>query len=264
MFKGSQQQDAQEFLRCLLTQIHEEMGIQVPQSEEGCGHKSCDHRDSMVSFDSDTSGDSHSSQSRLVSATRNSPLTKIRSSSSSSLPRIKLTGSTHNSPSCQSKLSKYSKIISTSSAKSSVESIPTHLTGSKVSLEPQEGVVEWAEGDVFVADLTDRRVTVHKNYLSTAQSRISHDQDSSNQITSPEAVSPTVSGEMAVESSIDEDPQESTGGLPTTPPASGGGTSRGETEKINCEPATETQNHTETQAPPIKVEAPPTSRSAGE
>ncbi len=127
MFRGSHQQDAQEFLRCLLTQIHEEISMQVPSLEEwphGCDSASCDHhcfhRDSMVSCDSDTSVDS---QSRLVESLKNSPVVKKKSSGDSS--HRSSGGSTHSSPSTQSKFSlKYSKIKPTSSGKSSAESSP--------------------------------------------------------------------------------------------------------------------------------------------
>lgn len=197
-FKGSQQQDAQEFLRCLLSQIHDELGIRVPSAEDwpcGCGLESCDHqpcyhRDSMLSCDSDTSLDSHSSQSRLVSGPHGSPLAK-KSGISSSLSYIRHSGSAHNSPTFQSKHAlKYSKIISTATAsiKGSVESIPGQH---RCSHEPQqlserETVLDWNEGDVFVADLTTRAVQVHRNYLkgSRSNSKDSCAQESTNQITS--------------------------------------------------------------------------------
>ena len=181
-FKGSQQQDAQEFLRCLLTQIHEEMGTRVPPPEEGGRGRG--HRESMVSCDSDTSGDSQCSQTRLVGSVQNSPLNKKRSSSSSSLSRIKLPGSTHSSPAAQSKFSKYSKIITSSSAKSSVESIPAQVMRAGQGVRSvEEGVVEWEEGDVYLADFIDDKVTVHRNYLGSASSRgssssVSCDQES--------------------------------------------------------------------------------------
>ena len=271
MFKGSQQQDAQEFLRCLLSQIHDEMGLQVPLNEEGCGLKSRDHRDSMISCDSDTSGDSHSSQSRLVGSNRNSPVTKKRSTSFTSLPRIKTPGSIHNSPSSQSKLTKYSRIISPASAKGSVESIPNNLTstGSKVSLDQQaqEGVVEWAEGDVLVVDLVDRKVTVHRNYIKTSPARAeqSCDQESSNQNTPAdrEITMETIRGGEQAPATPPE-PRGATppGSNPTllvTPPE---GTSQDETEQSSRVSedtlATPTKEKTPpTSSPPSKDEPPP-------
>ena len=251
MFKGSQQQDAQEFLRCLLTQIHDETGLYPPQPDEGDHHhRSCDHRDSMVSCDSDTSGDSHSSQSRLVSSAHSSPLIKTRSSSSSSLSRLK-TGSAHNSPSSQSKTTKYSKIISTSSStKSSMESIPTHLAGGsggpRGSPEPQEDVVEWAEGDVFEVDLADGKVKVHRNYLNSESATLQHggddDEGSTNQIT-------CIDDPLPSESDLSQGSEDrGRVSLPAMPTARGGGASRGDTQPDSLV----------TRAPPTKVEATPT------
>lgn len=212
-FKGSQQQDAQEFLRCLLTQIHDEMGIQVPspaeQSTRGCGQ-----RESMMSCDSDMSGESQCSQSRLVGSARNSPLIKKRSSSSSSLSRLKLPGSTHSSPASHNKFSKYSKVITSSSAKSSVESIPMVTgirgAGSRGSLEQQEVGVEWEEGDVFVADVIDGKVKVHRKYIRqpppqgspTSQSR---DPGMTNRITCVDDSLPSESSLSSAESVREEE-----------------------------------------------------------
>ena len=180
MFKTTQQQDAQEFLRCLLTQIHDEIGIQVPQVEDcGCGRGSCDiqQRDSVVSCDSDTSAESLSSQSRLVGSCKNSPLPKKNTGSLSPLSYIK--PSTQNSPISQSKSShKYTMVISTSSIKSSEESIPSQLKNSphrsrrKISggtgTTPSSRVrvnIEWGDMDVFEADVVSGNVRIHRNYL---------------------------------------------------------------------------------------------------
>ena len=212
-FKGSQQQDAQEFLRCLLTQIHDEMGIQVPSLAEQ-GTRGCGQRESMMSCDSDVSGESQCSQSRLVGSTRSSPLIKKRSNSSSSLSRLKLTGSAHGSPASQFKFSKYSKVITSSSAKSSVESIPmvTGIQGavSRSSLEQQEVGVEWEEGDVFVADVIDGRVKVHRKYIRQQPSQglptsQSHDQELTNRITCVDDSLPSESSGSSEESVQEED-----------------------------------------------------------
>lgn len=277
IFKGSQQQDAQEFLRCLLSQVHEELAIQVPQLE---GDRACAYRDSMVSCDSDTSAESHSSQSRLVGSARNSPVTKKRSSSSSSLSRvIKLPGSAHNSPSSQ----KYTKIMS-SSAKNSVESIPSHVpaTGSRVSLEhrEKEGVVEWAERDVFLADIIEGKVTAYRNYLSLRPSSSidglsSHDHESANPITS---LVPSLSergsasdGDLrtAGNGSPSRDATPTSGDTPTVQVKSAGRTSqrssnKDERNKHDSASVTNGQIRTEIEAPPTKAEAPPTKSRAGE
>lgn len=199
MFRGNLQQDAQEFLRCLLTQIHDEIGTIVPEVDAtcGCGQESCDstgcHRDSKVSassHESDCSNGSSDSNTKLVGSARNSPLSKKRSSQSlsSSSSRQKLHGSTHslaqNSPRFSLKGS-YSKIRGSSSARSSTESIHKlglQHGGSQSSLmshssethsqhvqqTEEKPALKWSEGDVFVVDLITRGVTVHRNYCLPA------------------------------------------------------------------------------------------------
>lgn len=194
MFRGNLQQDAQEFLRCLLTQIHDEIGTVVPEADAmcGCGQESCDsmgcHRVSKVSassHESDCSNASSDSNTKLVGSTRSSPLSKKRSSQSlsSSSSRQKLHGSTHslaqNSPRFSLKGS-YSKIRGSSSARSSTESIHklglqhggsqsslmSHSSETRSQLMEQtdeKPAVKWSEGDVFVVDLITRGVTVHRN-----------------------------------------------------------------------------------------------------
>lgn len=194
MFRGNLQQDAQEFLRCLLTQIHDEIGTVVPEVDAmcGCGQESCDsmgcHRVSKVSassHESDCSNASSDSNAKLVGSTRSSPLSKKRSSQnlSSSSSRQKLHGSTHslaqNSPRFSLKGS-YSKIRGSSSARSSTESIHklglqhggsqsslmSHSSETRSQLMEQtdeKPAVKWSEGDVFVVDLITRGVTVHRN-----------------------------------------------------------------------------------------------------
>ena len=175
MFKGSQQQDAQEFLRCLLTQIHDEIGIQVPPAEEwleGCGHGppcSAQHRDSMASCDSDTSADSHSSRCRLVG--RSPSLSRKKPDTSSPLPE------SETSPATRPKVyNKYVKIHS-STSRGSCENIhqgSPRLDGIKElgsdgdtprSSSRAEAGLQWSDSDVFVADLITRNVRVHRSYL---------------------------------------------------------------------------------------------------
>ena len=182
MFRGSHQQDAQEFLRCLLTQVHEEIGIQVPVGECGCGqHRSCDHlscpRDSMISCtscESDTSCDSHT---RTLLSVKDSPLIRKKPSG---LSRHKLSGS-HSSPTNSPKFSalkERAKILVTSSAKGSIESIPnmSQHGGSKISLVSQDSVekerekVKWIEGDLFVVDIILRKVIVHSSFFTPTPS----------------------------------------------------------------------------------------------
>ena len=196
MFKGNLQQDAQEFLRCLLTQIHDEIGTIVPEVDAmcGCGQESCDstgcHRDSKVSassHESDCSNGSSDSNTKLVGSARNSPLSKKRSSQSlsSSSSRQKRHGSTHslaqNSPRFSLKGS-YSKIRGSSSARSSTESIHklglqhggsqsslmSHSSEAHSQQTEEKPALKWSEGDVFVIDLITRGVTVHHNYCLPA------------------------------------------------------------------------------------------------
>ncbi len=140
MFRGTLQQDAQEFLRCLLTQIHDEIAITVPPpqpffSEGVASQKSCDsttagcHRDSMISsasHDSECSSSSGDSNSKLVASARNSPL-QTRKKCSSSSPRQKAAGVVPSSPANQPKFQfslrgSYSKIRGAKGSTESLES----------------------------------------------------------------------------------------------------------------------------------------------
>ena len=185
LFHGSQQQDAQEFLRCLLTQIHDEIKMTVPDSLVcGCGRVSCDRnccppRDSMVSCTSHDSNVSAESlhQKVVANSSKNSPLLKKRAKHSSQKSSGVTTHSaTHVSPTIQPKFSfnkGKSKILAASAgSKTSVESIPqlvSHHGGSKLSLEPTSETVEeglqWSRDDLVVVDLITRTVTVHRQYF---------------------------------------------------------------------------------------------------
>ena len=187
MFRGNLQQDAQEFLRCLLTQIHDEIGTLVPEGSMacGCGHGSCDstccRRDSRVSFtshESDSSNSSNDSNTKLVGSVRNSPPSRRKSnqSLSSSSSRQKLHSSTHSLVQNSPKFSLRGPHTRSSSAKSSTESIHKlglQHSGSQSSLmsqlsKPQEKpVLKWSEGDTFVVDLITRSVNVYHNSCLT-------------------------------------------------------------------------------------------------
>ncbi len=231
MFRGSLQQDAQEFLRCLLTQIHDEIAITVPAPcpldlGGGATWKSHDssgagcHRDSTISstsHESECSNSSGDSSSKLVVSARSSPVQSRRKSGSS--PRAKTAVSVPSSPANLPKFSlrsSYSKIRGAgSSAKSSTES----LEGKRLpSQPPQMGVapppapsvrhaqqdgrgeeeeeeggsprLKWSEGDVFVAETTTRRVTVHAKSSGQA-SEPSCPEDSESETKALEAQGPS-------------------------------------------------------------------------
>ena len=192
IFRGSLQQDAQEFLRCLLTQIHEEIGLRAPPpyTEEvalGEGPSRC-HRDSTVSRDSDVSSTSGDSNTKLVvggvssSLGRHSPLVKKKSPQGLSLKKSG-SHSSQGSPANQPKFSlrsSYSKVLAGSSGRGSVESVrggrgsAESVRGSTSqqsfelhSFEPpataEPAGLKWAPGDVFIADLTTRTACLHRH-----------------------------------------------------------------------------------------------------
>ena len=191
LFRGSQQQDAQEFLRCLLTQIHDEIKITVPDSLVcGCGQVSCDQncrpppRDSMVSctsHDSNTSAELLHQKVVVTNSAKNSPLLKKKAKHSSQKGTSHATTTIHGSPAIQPKFFSKgkSKLLGASAgSKTSVESIPqlvSHHDGSKLSLEPlssetgteEVAGVQWSKDDLFVVDLITRTVTVHRQYFAT-------------------------------------------------------------------------------------------------
>lgn len=181
MFKGRLQQDAQEFLRCLLSQVHEEIGLLIPSTMEcvscGCGQESCDHlghRDSAMSSASHESNTSNDSSTKLVVASCDPPNNSSLNSSPSTTPKfpLKSRGS-------------YSKLKGV--CKSSMESI--NLIGqsrvSKVSLSKRESQrdsiqlsevaeccdVVWREGEVFLADLETCKVSRHPSHLDVGTER---------------------------------------------------------------------------------------------
>jgi len=149
IFRGSLQQDAQEFLRCLLSQIHEEIGLVLPEGVScGCGQQSCDcvHRHSSISNVSHESNASNNSTSVLVRSASSSPVT----------PKRKISGSPTFS-SLRRKSSTYKKL---KGSKASLDKVPASLQAEQ---SPGAGArdVFWKEGDVFEADLETGLVTLH-------------------------------------------------------------------------------------------------------
>ena len=181
MFKGTLQQDAQEFLRCLLSQVHEEIGLLIPPALEGvtcgCGQESCDHhRNSSVSCASNDSDTSNDSSTKLVGSAQNSPnihkKTISRSSSSpSTTPKFppktkglysKLKGISKNS---LENIHLSGQARGSKSSLSRAEGPRSSLQGSKGSLQTSQvgfgSELRWREGEVFVANLETSQVTVH-------------------------------------------------------------------------------------------------------
>ena len=165
MFKGTLQQDAQEFLRCLLSQIHEEIGLLIPPALEGvscgCDQESCDHhRNSLVSCASNDSDTSNDSSTKLVGSARNSPNIhkKTISCSSSSL------AATPKFPSKTKGLYSKLKGISKNSLEKG-EGSRSSFRGSKGSLQvgvaSESSNVRWREGEIFIANMETRHVTIH-------------------------------------------------------------------------------------------------------
>ena len=200
MFRTSLQQDSQEFLRCLLMQIHDETAVEVPawagvaqRSHDQSHDKSRDApgscRDSMVSSTSHDSegftasgdcGSQGTSEGRGGSA-KSSPLPKKKGMSRLSLKQQKTAGSSQNlsqsSPTNHRRFilrGSSSKLHRGSGSKGSNESIgrgtpqQQNERGSQISLESQNSESEAAttrgeDGDVYEVDLLTRRITLHRN-----------------------------------------------------------------------------------------------------
>ena len=163
MFRGTHQQDAQEFLRCLLSQIHEEIGLVIPGGVVcGCGQKSCEchRRESAISSISHDSNTSNDSTSKLVRSASGSPLTPKRKSSPSLTSNSLRKGS-------YSKL-RWSSKSSLVGQQGDVRVKEESGSASKVGVT-SEGCVQWEAGDVFVVDL-DTRVVSHHSLHSSATS----------------------------------------------------------------------------------------------
>ena len=163
MFRGTHQQDAQEFLRCLLSQIHEEIGLVIPGGVVcGCGQKSCEchRRESAISSISHDSNTSNESTSKLVRLASGSPLTPKRKSSPSLTSNSLRKGS-------YSKL-RWSSKSSLVGQQGDVGVKEESGSASKVGVT-SEGCVQWEAGDVFVVDL-DTRVVSHHSLHSSATS----------------------------------------------------------------------------------------------
>ena len=103
-----------------------------------------------------------------------------------------------------------------------MESIPTHV-GSKVSLEERVGGtrIEWAEDDMFLVDLVDRKVTVHRKSLPSPEkvdSNLPEDEEESNQITHiDDPIKPPTPTEPCTPPSEPEGSPQSTNGHDSEP-----------------------------------------------
>ena len=200
MFRTSLQQDSQEFLRCLLTQIHEEIAVEVPAWAGVAGRSHDQSRDTpgSSSRNSMVSSTSHDSELFGASGDRNSPLrhlisdVKGGSAKTSPMPKKKVfsrlslkqkpTGSsqslTQSSPTNHRRFALRSSSSSKgrNNSKGSDENIsrgPLQQPlngGSQASLESEDdvasvsrGVVHGDKGDVYEVDKVTRHITLHRN-----------------------------------------------------------------------------------------------------
>ena len=200
IFRTSLQQDSQEFLRCLLMQIHDETAVEVPSWSADMASRPGDtspgsthHRDSLDSSNSELGSNSGGRGSPLVGLAPDSaggggkPVPK-----SSPLPRkkggfVRLSLKQKSSGSSQSlvqgspttghrrfALRASSSLGKTRGGSREAEEISgrgqlARTGGSQVSLESQtsdEEVVSGGraeEGEVYEVDMVTRHVTLHRN-----------------------------------------------------------------------------------------------------
>ena len=193
IFKTTLQQDSQEFMRCLLMQIHDETAVEVPLWV-GVANKShdrsCDTPGGSSSRNSTASSASHDSNEFLSSSVdRNSPVLCKTSPLpwKKGLARLSLkqkpTGSiqslTHGSPTnyrrftlrgpSSSKLRSGSRESDETGGHLLLQ-IPTEASEISLESQPSEeeaagggGCVRGEEGMVYEVDLTTRYITVHRD-----------------------------------------------------------------------------------------------------
>ena len=198
MFRSSLQQDSQEFLRCLLMQIHDETAVEVPSWSGGVASRSRDTPPGNARRDSMASSTSHDSELGSTLGDRNSPLlapdhTKSQTKSSP-LPRRKglarLSLKQKSSGSSQSLVQgsptsghrRFALRVSSSAGRTRGGAREgeetggrgssgglTRTDGSQFSLESQPSDedmgrgVRVEEGEVYEVDMVTRQVTLHRD-----------------------------------------------------------------------------------------------------
>ena len=197
MFRTSLQQDSQEFLRCLLMQIHDETAVEVPVWASMVSRSHDQSRDTPSHRDSMISSSSHDSELFTASGDRSSPLGHLSadgkggSTKTSPLPRKKVLGRlslkhkpagsnqslTQGSPTNHRRFALKGSSSKRNCSKGSDESISRgppqsqNEEGSQVSLESQNSEEDAAanqrsvhgEYDVYHVDLKTHKLTLHRN-----------------------------------------------------------------------------------------------------
>lgn len=187
MFRGSQQQDAQEFIRCLLCQIHEEISIPLPayyqEYHQGViakidvseiHHQDGGNRVRNASVVSVESLESQVSKSSLSSAGSFTKLVVNSSHSltneiSSSLPvmKTKRSLSLPNSPSIKPKLSTkalYNQVTEGLQKGKIAYQAVANSTSDTTSKEDQKekDLFPWCDNDIIVVDIVTSHASIEK------------------------------------------------------------------------------------------------------
>ena len=184
MFRGSQQQDAQEFIRCLLCQIHEEISMPLPayyqEYNQGVVAKidvsEIHHQDggnrvrnasvvSVESLESQVSLSSAGSFTKLVVNSSHSLTNEI----SSSLPvmKTKRSLSLPNSPAIKPKLSTkafYNQVTEGLQKGKIAYQAVANSTSDTTSKEDQKekDLVPWCDNDIVVVDIVTARASIER------------------------------------------------------------------------------------------------------